>query len=338
MQIATIHQPKPEPDNAISLSVVIAVSRNAEAADMLRAHRDVFNSFGLNYEVLCMANPEIDGAVANISELAKDWPELQLFSRRPWTGEDSELATAYRRAKGALILTLPEWPDVEPPELAKLFEAIDGQDMVVCVRDNQPISGTRQAVMKKSYQLFLGHSVSDVFCRVRLCRREVLDEIGGFGVRQHFLPAIAANRGYRVVEADVKAAKSVDGRPAFVFKPMGHLRAFFDALTLFVVLKFMHRPLRFFGSIGLPIFLVGASYTIWLLIERLFLGASLSDRPALIFSVLMVVLGVQIIALGLVGEIIIFSNSRQIKQYKVSTIIRGDGTEARETPHVADDE
>jgi len=87
------------------------------------------------------------------------------------------------------------------------------------------------------------------------------------------------------------------------------------------VLKFLRRPLRFFGSIGLPIFLLGTLATAVLVTQKFF-GEPLADRPALIFAVLMVVLGIQIVAIGLVGEIIIFANSRRMKQYAVRDIIR----------------
>lgn len=337
MQATNVHPIKGDTEAAMKLSVVVAVSRNPKAAEAIKTYRAVLDGLDLSYEILCMTNPDATEALAGLSKLTADWPELTVFERRPWSGEDGELATAYKRAKGDLVLTLPEWPELAPEELNKLFEAIDGQDMVVCARDNQPIGGTRQALMQRSFRLFFGHTVSDVFCRVRLCRRDVLEEIGGFGVRQHFIPVIAASRGYRVTESQVKAYSGEVEAPKFVFKPMGHLRALFDAVTLFVVLKFLYRPLRFFGSIGLPIFLIGAIYTAALLFGRLFLDVPLADRPALIFSVLMIVLGVQIIALGLVGEIIIFSNSRQIKQYKVSKIIKGDGKTAREIPQTDDD-
>ena len=79
--------------------------------------------------------------------------------------------------------------------------------MVICTRDAQPIGGMRQALLKRAFGLFFGHAMSDVFCRVRLSRRAVLEEVGGFGVRQHFIPIIAAERGYRVVETPVRSAR-----------------------------------------------------------------------------------------------------------------------------------
>jgi hypothetical protein len=318
----------------IELSVVLAASQHSRAVDTLRQYRPALDAMGLGYEVLCVVEATAQSAPADLVELARAWPELQIFARRPWSGEDAELGTAYKRAKGDLILTLPPWMEVAPAELPKLFERIGEGDMVIANRDAQPIGGFQQRLLKRAFRLIFGHTVSDVFSRVRLSRRAVLEEVGGFGVRQHFIPAIAAERGYRVVEADVRTAEGTAG--SFAFRPAGRVSALFDAMTLFVVLKFLRRPLRFFGSIGLPILVAGALLTLALIVGRLFFEMSLADRPALIFGVLMVVLGIQIIAIGLVGEIVIFAGSRHMKQYKVGTIIRRgrNSAEVEEVAHV----
>jgi len=94
-----------------------------------------------------------------------------------------------------------------------------------------------------------------------------------------------------------------------------------DTLGLYVVLKFMRKPLRFFGAIGLPIFAAGLAFTAVLAADRLFFGTALADRPALVLGVLLIVLGIQIVALGLMGEIIIFASGKQSKDYTVDKIV-----------------
>ena len=88
-----------------------------------------------------------------------------------------------------------------------------------------------------------------------------------------------------------------------------------------MVLKFIHKPLRFFGTAGLPILLIGLAYTGYLGFGRLFFGMPLADRPALILGVLLIVLGIQVIALGLIGEIIIFASGKRIKDYTIEKIL-----------------
>lgn len=315
--------PSPRNADSVDLSVVMAANRNSNVCEALQQYRPVLDGLGRSYEVLCVVESAGNAAIAALTEMARDWPELEIFARRPWGGEDAELGTAFRRSKGKLVLTLPPFLEISPDRLPQLFDRIDEADMVIVNRADQPIGGSQQRLLKGVFGLFFGHTVSDVFSRVRLSRRDVLEEVGGFGVRQHFIPVIAADRGYRVVETTVESNTTPEAASRkFVFRPGGYLSAMFDAMTLYVVLKFLRRPLRFFGAIGMPIFLVGLLLTLGLVIGRLFFDVPLADRPMLIFSVLMIVLGIQIVAIGLVGEIIIFANSRHMKQYNIATIIR----------------
>jgi len=317
------------------LSAIVAAEPMKELTEALTTARAGLDSLGLPYEVICITDGRDTQMVATLEALCENWPELVVLGQRPWGGDDAALAVALRRARGSLVLTLAGWPEVAADDLAKLVIERGDADIISAVRIGQP-KGRWQTMRQNTFRRFLarlfGHGPADPFCRTRLARKVVLEDVAGFGVRQHFIPVIAGQRGYKLAESDVKTAGNQTGQKAarYVFRPLGHVTAFFDALTLYVVLKFLRRPLRFFGSIGLPIFLMGAIATAVLLTQRLF-GESLADRPALIFAVLMLVLGIQIIAIGLVGEIIIFSNSRRMKQYAVRDIIR-QGTAATPYP------
>ena len=107
-----------------------------------------------------------------------------------------------------------------------------------------------------------------------------------------------------------------------------YLRRLLDLLTVVFLVRFTKKPLRFFGMIGGTTLLVGGVVLAYLLIERLLFGVALADRPALLLSSLLVVLGLQILALGLLGELIIFTHAQDIKEYKVETIVNGENTSA----------
>jgi hypothetical protein len=167
-------------------------------------------------------------------------------------------------------------------------------------------------------RVLFGHGLSDLVCRVRACRRGVLDEIGIYGFQHHFVPLLAQQQGFAVEEVDVRPG------PASVAvrrTPFVYLGILFDILTLYVLLRFTKKPLRFFGSIGMIVLVPGLLFTAGLAIARLFYAVPLADRPALILGVLMIVLGIQIIALGLIGEIVIFASGRRIKDYTVEKIV-----------------
>lgn len=307
-----------------AFSVIVAVDAQPTLRAMLETCRGAFDAMGQPYEVFCAIDGRGEALLADLRGLAAIWPELTVLGQRPWLDEDAAMQAAVKRARGERVLTLAGWPEIAPEAFARLLEGLDSADMVVASRTGQG-AGMRGKVLRGTLRSLFGRSVSDLFCRTRAARKPVLEEAAAFGVRQHFLPTIAAELGHTVTEIDVAPApQSAQGETKFVFKPLGHLRALFDALTLYVVLKFLRRPLRFFGAVGLPVFLVGAAITTFYLVMRLFGGWALADRPGLIFAVLMVVLGLQIIALGLVGEIIIFANSRRMKQYTVKSVIRQD--------------
>lgn len=313
-------------DSAAPVSCVIAASDVVGLADLVQTYRDTLDGWGRKYEIICVTDGNELHSVADLKAVEEQWDEFSVLPLLPWSGDDVALATAIRRTKHDLILTLSGWPEIEPSEICQLFDSLPNSDMVVAARkgaDRQVgFQGLRHRLLDRLLFRLSGQRFSDPFSRVRLARRQAIAEAAAFGSRQHFIPVVAAERGYRVTEVKLTRATDPAGHHRYVFKPLGHMRALLDVMSLYVVLKFMRRPMRFFGSIGLPIFLMGTVATLILVAFRLFGETALADRPALIVFVLMIVLGVQIIAIGLVGEIMIFANAQKIKQYTVRNRIQ----------------
>ena len=320
------HPMKTDPDRP-QCTVLVTTDQQDGLRDTLASYRVHLDALGLRYELLAIVNGAYIRQLDDVRALSPDWPELTVMGQLPWVGEDAALATGLRRARGELVLLLPGWQQIDPADLPVLYDAMHAHDhdMVSASRMSRPDGGwqgLRKGIFARVLKTLFGTVPSDPFCRARLARRSTLEDAANFGVRQHFLPIIAAQRGHVLGEVSVRPAPETSAREApYVFKPLGHVRALLDALALYVVLKFLRRPLRFFGAIGLPIFLVGAILTSILVFNRLLGETALADRPALIFAVMMVVLGIQILAIGLVGEIIIFSGARRMKQYDVAEII-----------------
>lgn len=333
-----------KPTEHLDFTALVTSDQQDGARETLESYRSHLEALNRSYEVLVIVNGAHERQLHALKTLAADWPELTVIGQLPWVGEDAALATGLRRSRGDLVLLLPGWPQVDPKDLSRAFDALergergegdgrydgaDAYDMVSAVRSGRPKGGwqgLRSRLFAQVLTRLFGTAPSDPFCRARLVRRAALEDTVHFGVRQHFLPVIAAQRGHTLTEVDMAPAPATTAtrEARYFFKPMGHLRALLDALALYVVLKFLRRPLRFFGAIGFPIFLAGALFTTILVVRRLMGETALADRPALIFTVMMVVLGIQILAIGLVGEIIIFAGARRIKQYDVAEIITSD--------------
>ncbi|WP_372574060.1 glycosyltransferase family 2 protein [Ruegeria jejuensis] len=309
------------------VSVIVSAEGDGKGlADLLTAYRTVLDARPQSYEMIIVFEHASAGIRAALEPLGAQWPNLRLFPQRPWNGEDAAIKQGIGLAVGDIVLTLPCWPEIDPGSIISLIDAVGPADMAVGRRGELNRSSMQKVRAQATHgllNLLFQQKFEDVFCRARAGRRDVFLRVAELGVRQHFLPLIAASEGYDVQEVDLPVVKDVDAQQIYKFKPNAHVGALVDVLTLFVGLKYLRRPLRFFGSVGVPLILIGALLTAYLVIERLFFGAPLADRPALVFAVLMLVLGIQIVALGLVGEIIIFSSSRRLRSYEIGEVLRG---------------
>ncbi len=205
---------------------------------------------------------------------------------------------------------------MELEELPRLAAAIAGADLVVArrVTERPPRLG-RAKKLEYLARLLLRSPFEDLRCEVRLLRRAVAEGLVLYGNQHRFLPLIAQMQGFTVVEVPLRG--HIPGPP----RRGPDLPLLLDLLTVFFLLRFVQKPFRFFGGIGLGVLAVGAFATGWLVFERLFLGVALADRPALVLSTLFVVLGIQILAVGLIGEIVAFAHARHLKDYKLERIV-----------------
>lgn len=318
---------------AADLSAIIPVGgRHGDLAALYREYRSSLAGLGRNAEIIFVLDGPRPKAAEQIEQLLRAGEKLTVIELTRQFGEATALMAGFQRASAHVIVTLPAYYQVEASEIGKLVRALDGADMAIGHR--WPRAGGRLETARRN--LFhgvlgkvTGQRYRDLGCSVRAFDRRVLEEISLYGDQHRFLPVLANRQGFRVVEIDVR--QSPRDRFEGTYKPREYVRRALDIFSVFFLVRFTKRPLRFFGMIGAITFGLGALITAWLVIDRLFLGHPLGDRPALLLSSLLVVLGLQLFALGLLGELIIFTHAREMKDYKVDRIIeypRADATPA----------
>lgn len=321
----------PAPDfPPATLSILVPTFGNAaDPGRLLAAYAAALDGVCRPMEIVCVGGEGTREAVRRVREAGFDWAELVPVELSIPPDEDDAFRIGLGRVTGDYVLTLPGWAEVDPARIRALFEALARHDLVVGDRVDvrRSFAGRlRAGIFRRIVHKLFHHEFRDLFCRVRLGRREVFEEAVQFGVRQHFTPLIGAWLGFRVGEVELAVGDRA-GLPGerFRFSLLGHFKALVDVVTLFITLKFLHRPLRFFGFIGMPLFLLGAALTAYLVLVRLFGDVALADRPLLVFGVLLLVLGIQIIAIGLIGEIIIYSSNRRARNFEIAQIVRAAG-------------
>jgi glycosyltransferase involved in cell wall biosynthesis len=300
------------------VSVVVPVVERAD--DLLALYRSFaaeLDRRGEEHEFLFV----FDGGFIPPPELvalSRERQSLRILSFARTFGETAALRLGIERSRGEVILTLPAYFQVQPGGVGALLDALqNGADMVVANRSPRVDSWLNRAQSWAFHRMVGGASDSrfhDMACGVRVIRRPVAEALPLYGDLHRFLPALALREGYRVEE--VAVPQHPNDAPTRVYGPGVYVRRLLDIAAFFFLAKFTEKPLRFFGLVGSVFFGLGAITSLVLLAERI-AGQGIANRPLLLLAVLLVALGVQLMGLGLVGEIIVHLRSPHRRAYRV---------------------
>jgi hypothetical protein len=207
---------------------------------------------------------------------------------------------------------------VQAEGMGPLLDALrGGADLVVANRSPRVDSWLNRLQSRVFQRMLAGvtdRRFHDIACGVRVIRRPVAEALPLYGDLHRFIPALALREGYRVDEVAVPQHPN-DARTR-VYRPGTYLRRLLDVAAFFFLAKFTEKPLRFFGLVGSVFFGLGAVTGLVLLVERI-AGQGIANRPLLLLAVLLIALGVQLMGLGLVGEIIVHLRSPHRRAYRV---------------------
>ena len=305
------------------VSVIIPVEeRHADAIELFHEYKAGLDEQPLSYELIFVLDGPRPQFAASLEILMREGHDLTVVSLTRSFGEATALMAGFERASGDTILTLPAYFQIEGSEIVKLLQSLDKVDFVIghrWPRAGGALERLRRRVFHGLIESVTKLKFRDLGCGARAMRRRVLEEISLYGDQHRFLPILADRQGFRVAEVDVR--QSAKDRHERVYRPREYTRQVLDIFNVFFLVRFTKKPLRFFGMIGISTFAIGALITAYLVIDRLFFGHALADRPALLLSSLFVVLGLQVFALGLLGELIIFTHARELKDYQVDKVI-----------------
>jgi len=322
--------------NRSGLSVVVPVTeRFDDVLSTFEAYRDGLAQNGMDLQFIYV----LDGSFTNLAEQLRSIDarphKIEIISLTRTFGESTALSLGFKAARHDLVLTLPAYQQVELDPIWKMFDRIADADMVIVRRWPRHDSRVNQFSSRAFHWMLRGvihGSFRDLGCGVRLIRKRILEEITIYGDQHRFLPILAERRGFRVVEVDLPQAKS-EGNIR-VYRPGVYVSRILDLLGVFFVVRFTKKPLRFFGMIGSVSISAGLLLLFVAVLQRYFLQIPLADRPVLLLGSLLLVLGVQLFALGLIGELIIFTHARDLQEYAVSETVNMDLDTQENAPNI----
>jgi len=309
-------------NKTVQLSVVIPVlKRTDDLAELYAGYEGALEAIGLSYETIFVVDGGGENAFSELKQIAAANDKVSIVRLAKFFGESVVLSAGFDQARGDLILTLPAYNQVEPESIVNLVETLDACDLAIGRRWPRA-GGAFEAMRRKSFHFLLkllsGEQYNDLGCGVRLFKRKITDEIQLYGDQHRFFPVLANRQGFKVQEVDVKQSPKDEFRGRYRLRE--YLHRLLDIVTVFFLVRFTKKPLRFFGMVGSLASALGAVVVLTLVIQRMLFGMALADRPALLLGSLLLVLGVQIFALGLIGELIIFTHAGSMKEYTVAEI------------------
>ena len=295
------------------LSVVIPIHN--EAASLEQLHRELtatLGAAGLLYEIIVVDDGSTDESFEILARLQAIDPHLRVIRFRRNFGQTAAFAAGFDHSRGRVIVTSDGDLQNDPRDIPAMVAALDRGVDIVCgwrkERKDAFFSRRLPSILaNRVISWATGVRLHDYGCSLKAFRAEVIKPLRLYGEMHRFLPAIASEQGVTICEVPVRHRARQHGRSNYGIGRT--VRVILDLLTVKFLLSYSTRPLQIFGLIGVIMGLAGAAILSWFAGIRLLgtLGLmadqSIGNRPALLFGILLVFTGVQLVTLGLLAEL-----------------------------------
>lgn len=306
----------------LQISAIVPIADRHDDIEMVT--REYFNMLARSeraFELIFVLDGMHPAVAATLEKLASSHPSIRVLMLNQYYGEAACIREGVKRSSGEIILLLPPYLQVVSDSIITLLGRLENADVATAVRDrreDQFLNRMRGWAFEKMARI-AGSHFSDPGCSVRAIKRKVFDEMVLQDEQHRFLPLFAERLGFKVQEVLLPQAESDKRRRQHSVDT--YLGRMLDLISISFLLRFLQKPFRFFGSVGAGAIFIGTLIGLYITAERFIAGTPMGDRPMLLLSVLMVVLGIQIAAVGLIAEIVIFTRSKGTPTYHIDHIV-----------------
>jgi glycosyltransferase involved in cell wall biosynthesis len=301
------------------LSLVIPVYNEVESLrPLVEEITAALDDQPLTYEIIFIDDGSSDGSYPLIERLKQEYPQIGAVSFRRNFGQTAAFSAGFDMARGDIIVTLDADRQNDPTDIPNLIKKLDdGFDVVNGWRQNR-----QDGLLSRKLPSFIANRLiarstnvhlRDRGCSLRAFRAEVVKELNLYGEMHRFIPELVSFSGFIMTEVPVNHRPRVAGTSKYGLSRT--FRVILDLMTILFLRKYSARPMHLFGGVGIISGALGSLAGFYLAAAKIWAGIQdgmdgfrayrIGDRPLLMLSVLLIILGVQFLVMGLLAELVV---------------------------------
>ena len=310
----------------MTLSVVIPVYNEEENVRLLHESlRNALDPLNKEYELLFVDDGSTDRTLPILEEIQAQDNKVVVLSLRRNFGQTAAFAAGFDFSRGDVVVTMDGDLQNDPADIPKLLELIKESDLVSGWRKNRkdPFFSRRLPSMMANWLIskVTGVKLHDYGCSLKAYRRDVIKNLKLYGEMHRFIPAVASWYGVRVAEVETVHHPRMRGKSKYGISRT--VKVVLDLITVKFLQSFSTKPIQFFGPFGILSGFLGFLILLYLSADKLLFGKDIGGRPLLLLGALLIIVGIQLIGMGLLGEMLVrvYHESQKKPIYVIKKIL-----------------
>jgi glycosyltransferase involved in cell wall biosynthesis len=310
----------------MTLSVVIPVYNEEENVRLLHEQlKRVLDTLNTEYEIILVDDGSSDRTLSLLEEIQRQDTNVMVLSLRRNFGQTAAFAAGFDFAQGDVVVTMDGDLQNDPSDIPKLIELIKDNDLVSGWRKKRqdPFLSRRLPSILANWLIsnVTGVKLHDYGCSLKAYRREVIKNLKLYGEMHRFIPAVASWYGVRIAEVETTHHPRLHGKSKYGISRT--VKVVLDLITVKFLQSFSTKPIQFFGPVGVLSGFLGFFILFYLTFDKLFFGHDIGGRPLLLLGALLIIVGIQLIGMGLLGEMLVrvYHESQRKPIYVIKKIL-----------------
>jgi glycosyltransferase involved in cell wall biosynthesis len=311
----------------MTISVVVPLYNEEEnIAELHGKVKKVLEATGEEYEIIFIDDGSTDRTLELLQEIQTGDDRVIVLSFRRNFGQTAAFAAGFDYASGDVIVTMDGDLQNDPDDIPKFLVAIKDNDVVSGWRKKRkdPFFSRKLPSVMANWLIsrVTGVKLHDYGCSLKAYRREVIKNLKLYGEMHRFIPAVANLYGVKIAEVETVHHPRLKGKSKYGISRT--VKVVLDLITVKFLLSFSTRPLQFFGPMGLVSGSIGFLISLYLSIEKVFAGNDIGGRPMLLLGALLIIVGIQFIGMGLLGEMMVrvYHETQKKPIYVIKKVLR----------------